>query len=297
MNLELQDPDQAFLDFGVVAVGSEVLKTVPLINRTKKPITFQLLPDNAEIFKKCCLSFLPVEEQTLKPKGVLNVQVKYNPKTRMPMFNQDLLLQIKDNEAKKLLQMQGVSHGIEIKLMEEVVAFAGVVKGSRMTKMLQMANFGDVKVQFKWDAKVYQKHFTIKPESGYIQPNSNLDLEVTFHPKEVDSDIKYEKVKCEIKGGEPQHLTLLGKCVEQEEGTQAPVQFNAMVRKTVKQTVAVANSEDKEWTINPSISTEAEECKGYFIGKPTLTVPPKGTAQYEITYQPKTMTKKDSEGN
>jgi hypothetical protein len=52
--------------------------------------------------------------------------------------------------------------------MEEVIAFAGVVKSSRMTKILQLSNFGDVKAFFKWDSLVYKKHFTITPESGWI---------------------------------------------------------------------------------------------------------------------------------
>lgn len=98
--------------------------------------------------------------------------------------------------------------------MEEVLAFAGVVKGSRMTKVLQLSNFGDVKAYFKWDSQVYKKHFTITPEAGWIQPNSNLDLDVTFHPKEVDPDIQYKKVKCDIKGSEGLFLTLMGKCVD-----------------------------------------------------------------------------------
>lgn len=44
--LELKDPDQAFLDFGIVSVGGDVTKTVPLINRSKKPVTFRLLPSD-----------------------------------------------------------------------------------------------------------------------------------------------------------------------------------------------------------------------------------------------------------
>lgn len=45
----------------------------------------------------------PDLEKTLKPKEVMNIEVRYNPKNRMPMFNLDLVLQIKDNEAKTLV--------------------------------------------------------------------------------------------------------------------------------------------------------------------------------------------------
>mmetsp|Transcript_22445 Transcript_22445/g.16944 ORF Transcript_22445/g.16944 Transcript_22445/m.16944 type:complete len:88 (+) Transcript_22445:5519-5782(+) len=86
--------------------------------------------------------------------------------------------------------MQGVSHGIELKLMEEVLSFGTVVKGSRLTQPLQLSNFGDVKADFKWDSAAYKPHFTIFPEVGYINPNSNLDLQVTFHPTVKDDDIR-----------------------------------------------------------------------------------------------------------
>lgn len=50
LQLELKDPDQAFLDFGIVSVGGDVTKTVPLVNRSKKPVTFKLRPSDAAQF-------------------------------------------------------------------------------------------------------------------------------------------------------------------------------------------------------------------------------------------------------
>lgn len=150
----------------------------------------------------------------LKPRESVPIEIRYNPKNRMPNFNLEVLLNIKDNESKQLLQLHGVSHGIELKLMDEVIAFGSVVKNSRLTKILQLSNFGDVKAYFKWDSKAYSKYFTINPESGYVNPNSNLDLEVTFHPSVADPDIRCNKVKCEIKGGDPLFLTLMGKSIE-----------------------------------------------------------------------------------
>ena len=48
MQLELVDPDQAIVDFGIVSVGGDVTRTIPLINKSKKPITFQLQPSDEE---------------------------------------------------------------------------------------------------------------------------------------------------------------------------------------------------------------------------------------------------------
>lgn len=122
-----------------------------MINRSKRPATFKLLPGNEELLKKNCITFNPDQEMTLKPKEVVGIEIRFNPKTRLQSFNLDLLLQIKDNEAKKLIEISGVSYGIELKLMDEVLAFGSVVKGSRLTKILQLSNFGDVKAYYKWD--------------------------------------------------------------------------------------------------------------------------------------------------
>ena len=92
-------------------------------------------------------------------------------------------------DPKKLFTVRGVAHGIELKIMDEVLSFGQVVKDSRLTKTLQMSNFGDVKANFEWDASKFSQHFTISPARGYVNPNSNLDLEVTFHPKYVDASI------------------------------------------------------------------------------------------------------------
>jgi len=156
--------------------------------------------------------------------------VRFNPKVRLPNFQLEVLLSVEPNEPRKLLSLHGVSHGIELKLMDEVVAFGSVVRGSRLTKTLQLSNFGDVKAHFRWESKIYSKHFTITPESGYINPNSNLDLEVTFHPKKADDDISYSQVPCHIRGGEKLELSLMGKSVEQDAKSTEDIAFTSKVR-------------------------------------------------------------------
>jgi len=92
-------------------------------------------------------------------------------------------------EDRVLFSVNGVAHGIELKLMENTLAFGNVVKDSRLTKTMQMSNFGDVKANFTWDAKAFGKNFTIVPQTGYVNPNANMDVEITFHPKNVDNNL------------------------------------------------------------------------------------------------------------
>jgi hydrocephalus-inducing protein len=55
--------------------------------------------------------------------------------------------------------------------------------------------------------------------------------------------------------------------------------------------VTIQNTEEKEWTINPTIS-DSTASAGFFSGKSTLVVPARGSANYEVTYHPKSMTTK-----
>ena len=127
---------------------------------------------------------------TLKPKETLPIEIKFKPTVRLPNFEQDIMIFIDGIEdAKKLFTLLGVAHGIELKIMDEVLSFGQVVKDSRLCKTLQMSNFGDVKANFEWDTSKFSQNFTISPARGYVNPNSNLDLEVTFHPKYIDQSI------------------------------------------------------------------------------------------------------------
>ena len=82
-----------------------------------------------------------------------------------------------------------------------------------------MSNFGDVKANYSWNKNEFTKNFSIHPASGYINPNSNLDLEVTFHPQQDTETIGpgkitcETKVTCEVKGGDPISLKMMGKPV------------------------------------------------------------------------------------
>lgn len=87
-------------------------------------------------------------------------------------------------------------------------------------------------------------------------------------------------------------LSLVGKSVAQESKEEHSLNFAAVVRKAVTQNVQIQNTDDKEWAINPTISSMKDSPAGYFSGKSTLIVPPRSNANYEVTYQPMSMTTK-----
>ena len=46
--------------------------------------------------------------------------------------------------------------------------------------------------RFKWDVKKFAHDYSISPAEGYISPGMEVPFEVTFHPKEINNDIRYE---------------------------------------------------------------------------------------------------------
>jgi len=232
LNLDLKDPDHAATDMGIVSVGGNSTRVVPIINRSAKAVKFRIKPKNLAAFEKAFMTITPEEKDiTLKPKESFPIEVKFRPKVRLPNFEQDVMIQIEGQEdSKKLFTVRGAAHGIELKIMDEVISFGQVVRDSRLTKNLQISNFGDVKANFEWDTSKFSQNFTISPAKGYVNPNSNLDLEVTFHPKYVDPSIT-QKVTCLVSGGEPISLTMMGKCVVHEGSSSQELNFTTVVRK------------------------------------------------------------------
>eukprot|EP01022_Parablepharisma_sp_SALTPOND_P020800 TRINITY_DN386_c0_g1_i3.p1 TRINITY_DN386_c0_g1~~TRINITY_DN386_c0_g1_i3.p1 ORF type:complete len:4093 (+),score=589.86 TRINITY_DN386_c0_g1_i3:873-13151(+) len=292
--LELTRPEDQFLDFGVLKVGGDQTRTAALVNRSKKPVVFKIFPDSEVEFQKCCLS-LSVNskmEYTLKPNETLPIEVRFQPTARMPAFKHELLFQIKDNETRRLCTVTGVSHGIEIKFIEDTIDFGSVVKDSRLTKQLQIANFGDIDAKFFWDTKTIPKHFTIVPETGHIPPHEENYFEVVFHPEVINEEtMRYEKILCKIEGADALSATFVGKCVDQSKENTKDMYFTTIVRTATTSNVIISNPTTNNWTIKPTISTKVDLCKDYFKGKNVLEIPAKGSGTYEVTYLPLTMTK------
>lgn len=83
----------------------------------------------------------------------------------------------------------------------------------------------------------------------------------------------------------------MGKCVSQDKDATKELYFETIVRKAVTQKVTISNPTDKDWRVQPTISTSTDSVKGYFGGNQYLDIPPKSTADYQVVYLPLTMTK------
>jgi hydrocephalus-inducing protein len=145
--------------------------------------------------------------------------VTFRPTARINAFKVELNYKIVENqEKKKLLNIFTAAHGIEMKLMEDTVGFGTVVVQSKMTKTIQLSNFGDIGSKFEWDTSLCGKFFTIEPAKGYLLAHEDILFNVSFHPNAPNNDIRF-RAKCIIEGIDPLYVNLVGKCIPQPQET------------------------------------------------------------------------------
>ena len=88
--------------------------------------------------------------------------------------------------------LQGCCHGIDISFDMEAIPFGAVVQGSSSVRHVMMHNTGDIGARFHWDVLKFAPDFSISPVEGYISPGMEVPFDVTFHPKSLHQDIRYE---------------------------------------------------------------------------------------------------------
>ena len=100
-----------------------------IINRGKIKANIKLMPENDINFAKNSLSLKNIKTDqvyTLEPKATMKVEVVYSPTTRMPQFNQDIIMKVNDTEIRKLITVSGASYGVEVRLVGEIPSFGTV---------------------------------------------------------------------------------------------------------------------------------------------------------------------------
>jgi hypothetical protein len=86
---------------GIVSIGGDVTKTVNLINKSRRSLEFNL--ECKTDYEKNSITFTETETTTLKPKEVLPIEVRFNPKARMTDFAHEILLHIDGNDESRKL--------------------------------------------------------------------------------------------------------------------------------------------------------------------------------------------------
>lgn len=242
-----------------------------------------------EELAKMSVSLYPEGEIVINPRDKHDIELRFHPQTRINSFKKEISYSIAENEeVHKLLYIQGSCHGMELKLMEDTLGFASVVVGSKLTKSIQLNNLGDIGAKFHWDTTFCNTLFSITPEKGFLPANDSMYFDVSFHPNVIDN-CRFA-IKCMVENSTPLNLTLLGRGVQQSTEAVQEIKFETIVRTAVKNKIVIKNPTQKAWRIKANITTTLDAWRGFFTGKEMLDVPVNGQVEYEVTYEPLSMT-------
>ncbi|KAI9002678.1 hypothetical protein BC832DRAFT_104056 [Gaertneriomyces semiglobifer] len=271
------------LNFGAVRVGHTVSRTVKVINRSAIPAAFHFGPQSAlDYLATRSIVVKPSGLCTLRPKGTLNLDLVFHPQHRIPPFSQELHI-VAPGYSRPLVLITGACQGIEVRLGNDTLPFGAVVHRSRSTRRVQIRNVGDIGTTFHWDAAKFAPDFSISPSEGYISPGMEVSLEITFHPLQLNPDVRYENLVCRVEGMQPLFLTLTGMCVPPPVQSDA-LKFSTTVRQSDVKSVPLINRSGTFWSIRPTIEND------YWSGPEIIELEPGQTKSYDITFTPLRMT-------
>ena len=285
MRLELADPAQQQLNLGPVALNQSVFRSVGIVNRSRRPVDVSLA-DAAEKLrdKSLLLAFAGGGvESTLRPREPRQIELRFMPGGRIPPFSEPVVVNV-CGLPRALFQISAACVAMDLQLEMEHLSFGQATLNSRITRPLMLQNRGDIPSTWKMDKAMLAPDFSVSPLEGYLQPNEDTNIEITFHPQQVNRDIRYERVPLYVEGQAPLSLTLTGMCVEASAET-APLVFKTQTRVAVQQKVSVKNPSTGPWSIKPVVQDEQ------WTGPEILEVPPGQSADYTVTYCPLAMTK------
>ncbi|KAG2470211.1 HYDIN protein, partial [Polypterus senegalus] len=282
MKIEVEDPNHKSINLGALQVGETVTKVIPVVNKSRISLSFFLCLTQQMLLDSKVLWVSPSGDITLNPSGGrCMVEVVFSPTCRIPPFIEEVMMD-STGIRRSLFVVRGSCQGMEIILDQDYIPFGAVAQRSQATRRLLMQNTGDIGARFKWDKDSFLPDFSIYPDQGYITPGMEVPFEVTFSPKELNQEIRYENLFCSIEGGKTCKLTLTGSCVSAT--IKEVINFSCQVRGRQTQTVVLPNKTVQPWVLHPIIEGE------YWSGPQSFTIEAQQSKPYEITYRPLTMT-------
>ncbi|KAI9343132.1 hypothetical protein BDR26DRAFT_917651 [Obelidium mucronatum] len=272
-------PETKNINFGAIRVGHNVVKTVKLVNKSVIPVSFNLGPASIlETLSNHSVMISQVEEIKLRPKGVATIEFKFSPQNRIPPFSEEISLEA-PGILKPLFLITGACQGIEIHLENDTLPFGAIVQKSCTTRRIQLLNTGDIGARFHWDPTKFAPDFTISTPEGYISPGMEIPLEITFHPTELNQDIRYDSLICNVEGSQPLYLTLTGMCIPQPVQNDV-IKFSTPVRQSDVKSIKLENKTSGMWHIRPVIENES------WTGPEYIDVEPGQSKLYDISFTP-----------
>lgn len=253
LRMEVANAAHKVFNLGSVSKGQGSVKVLPIVNKGRAPARVDLSPAVAAL-RELHIEMLPSAPFVMRPREVAEITFFYKPPSRMKPWKHDLNIMV-SGAMVNLALLTGSCLGTELRLASDNLPFGAVVLGSRTVKRLRLENSGDLGTRFTWDTTALGSEFSIHPADGFLAAGKDVKLDIIFHPRVVDPDIRKDRVCCAVEGGVNQFLTLTGTCVEtvaQEE----VLQFACNVRGSNERVITIKNPTVSPWQLRPVIQNE-----------------------------------------
>jgi len=193
----------------------QAARTVALVNRSRRAIDVSLLDAAAALAPKSVhLSFGGggALEGELRPRESRALEVRFAPAARIRPFSEPVVVMV-CGLPRPLLIVSGACVAMDLQLEMDQVAFGQAVLNSRITRRLMLQNLGDMPSRFNVQVTLtlalaltltltlpltptptpnpnpnpnvqgaFAPDFSVSPLEGFLQPNEDVNIEVTFHP-------------------------------------------------------------------------------------------------------------------
>jgi len=323
MRLELTDLAMQSIDFGILTGGKSVSKQARLVNRSARPITFKLCDEN-DALKERSVAWNPSHLTTLRPREVLDVDFRFTPLYKVIPFRLPLIARCDHGVDIRLMQIAGTCHATEVRLSEHSVFFGDVVVGSQSSRLVKLHNFGDLGSKFHFEMPSrFQGLFSISPMDGFVRPQEEVPLTVSFHPTpdrvkefrrgerasaqrkggkektmamEEDFPITARDIRCVLDGHPPLSLEASGKSVSQPRDSQ-PLDFICEVRTKTENTIKIKNPTDSDWRLSPQVLTTEPSGVVYWTCPHDVFIGAGKEEDIKVAYMPLTMTATEEAGD
>ena len=276
------------LKLGTLRVGQNITKKIAIVNRSAAAANFQMSVTSAQsaLQEHGILTISPNTPMTLQAKETAEIEVAFNPKTRVAPFKEDIMLECLGS-SRHFLCISGACHAVQVQLDQDAVPFGSVTHKSTSERRVVLSNTGDIGVQFEWDLAALDPDFSIEPAVGYLAPGMSHPLNIVFHPRTVSQDIRYPRIECKIEGGSSVYLTLTGSCVNVNQGKEPPTMFQCVVRGKDTKHIVIKNPTNQRWCLKLIIDGPNAM---WWSGPDKVTIDAQGTKPVEFIYRPLTMT-------
>jgi len=312
IRLNLTKESDKLVNLGEIRSGQHNTRVVKLLNSSRIACRFRLsaTPSTVEKLRKLhghvdtkapinplddplatrleelCTTYRPSTFLTLRPRQSAKIEFTFCPDRLMPNFREDVMIDVDGHAQMKLLTLMGGCYGVGARLDTTSVPFGAIVKGTIMVKTIQIENTSEAGIRFAWEISKAGPHFSLSPISGFVPPRERANVQVSFHPQDLDNDIRMSSIGCLIDNQQHpnMYITLTGACVLPRTDAEV-LRFTSPVRQECSQQIRIQNPTARDWdALRVQISNR------YWYGKPTLRVPRRGEAKYEVFYKPLSLT-------